>query len=78
MVDKLRVRKEASLEFHWKLVKAAFEVFEKGTEFPFKSCINCLAFHEKSGFCSRWKANPPPRTIVFGCAEHDDIQDIPF
>ena len=47
-------------------------------EYPFKNCVNCTYFTEKTMYCNRWNANPPAKTIVYGCSEHDDVEVIPF
>lgn len=74
------IRKEASLEFHYKIVQSAFEALEKNSDkyFPFQSCLNCKLFNEKQEICSKYNQRPPARVIVFGCNDYEDTSDIPF
>ena len=74
------IRKEASLEFHSKIVQSAFEALEKNAikYFPFQSCLNCKNFNEPDELCILYKMRPPAKIIVFGCPSYDDIGDIPF
>lgn len=74
------IRKEASVEFHYKLIQAAFETLEKNADkyFPFQSCINCKNFNEPDEICILYSKRPPAKVIVFGCSSYDDIGDIPF
>ena len=74
------IRKEASLEYHYKLVQAAYEAIEKNADkyFPFQSCLNCKAFSEEKELCLKYNQRPPVRVIVFGCNSYEDISDIPF
>jgi hypothetical protein len=74
------IRKEASLEFHSKIVQSAFETLEKNSDkyFPFQSCINCKNFSEPDEKCLKYNMRPPVRVLVFGCNDYEDVGDIPF
>lgn len=73
------LRKEASIDFHYSLIQAAYRAIEKPTIFPFQSCINCEFFTENTSYCRKYNSRPPPRVIVFSCGEgYEDNQDIPF
>lgn len=74
------IRKEASVEYRYKLVQAAYETLEKNSDkyFPFQSCINCKNFSEPDELCLLYEQRPPVRVLVFGCPSYDDIGDIPF
>jgi hypothetical protein len=36
-----------------------------------RNCLGCFFFNEQAEFCDKWKARPPARTIVQGCAAYD-------
>lgn len=78
---KLKLRKEASLEFHQKIVAAAFNSIENlnlSLEYPFQSCLFCLNFKNDIEICKLANTRPPAKVIVFGCPEFDDRDEIPF
>lgn len=47
-------------------------------QFPYRTCLNCDNFLEKSELCKLVYQRPPARVIAFGCDKHDDTEQIPF
>lgn len=77
MITKRKLRQEASVDFTSSLLHAAYQLIVANGD-PFQSCLTCTHFTENTQFCKRWDARPPPRVIVYGCDEYDDISEIPF
>lgn len=46
--------------------------------YPYKNCLNCKNWNEKSDICGRYNARPPTEIIVYSCPDHDDNDEIPF
>lgn len=79
---KPKLRREAKMDLQGALAGAAsgaiFAMLARTDIYPYKSCLNCLAFHEPTEICQRFKTRPPAKVIVHGCEWHEDTQDIPF
>ncbi len=75
---KPKLRKEASLEFHHRIVSAAYNTIENTEEYPFQSCLSCIHFKEITEICNLANQRPPAKIIVYGCPKYEDINEIPF
>lgn len=77
---KPKLRREPSIDFHYRIVQAAYQAVETSpiSAFPFQNCLSCSHFTENTMFCKRWDARPPAKTIIYGCDEYDDLYDVPF
>lgn len=78
MEYKLKVRKEASVDFHQQIIEASYSALEQSNKYPFATCLNCISFEENKSYCKKHKASPPPRVIVYSCPDYFDIEDVPF
>lgn len=72
------LRDEAKLDLHGALLYAIWQMFNRTDIFPFRNCLSCTNFIEKTEHCNQWNAKPPARVIAFGCDKYKDFQEIPF
>lgn len=81
-MKKPTIRKEASLELHYRAVEAMFNVIENSPagSYPFVNCLTCSHFDnaEDADMCKLYNMKPPARVVVYGCPSYEDGCDIPF
>lgn len=80
MVFKPTLRPEAEGELRETITQAIKKMVEVefAYQLPYKTCINCDHFIEKTEMCKQWNAKPPARVIAFGCDKYKDEDLIPF
>lgn len=74
---KPELREDAELDLNGRIASAVRQALKDNIH-PFKNCLNCKHFEEKSEMCNSYHAKPPARVIAYGCPEHDDMYSVPF
>lgn len=72
------LRKRALIEMKSALDGFLLKQIERADIFPFRSCLSCIYFKEKSELCSKYNMRPPAKIIAYGCPDYDDVDEIPF
>lgn len=74
---KPKLRDDAYTDLGYLLKEAVINAMQSQRH-PFKNCLNCRHFNEKTELCYIYKQRPPARVIAFGCPTHKDNEEIPF
>lgn len=78
MKVKPTLREGARLEITSAAANTAVRVLEDIVNYPFRTCLRCDNFDEKSENCKLYNARPPAKIIAFGCDSFDDNEWVPF
>lgn len=77
MTNEVTLRNFCAKQAGKEIGEAMVDIIQRNRDM-FRSCLSCVSFNEPYSYCHKYQGNPPPRTIVYGCAGYYDRDEIPF